>query len=171
MSPAALRAAVLLLGPLAPLGGLAAQALKPWTGGETPALVLEDPQGRTHDLAKYHGTVVLVNFWATWCEPCRDEMPSIERARGKLAGRPFAVLAVNLRESPQKVADFLKRLPLGFPVLLDRDGDVAKAWRVRMLPASFLVDTEGRIRYSLVGDTDWADEAVVDTIKQLLQPE
>jgi thiol-disulfide isomerase/thioredoxin len=64
------------------------QSLKRWTGGTTPKLVLKDLQGVTHDLATYRGKVVLVNFWATWCEPCRDEMPAMRQLQAKLAGRP-----------------------------------------------------------------------------------
>ena len=82
-------------------GSAMATELKPWTGGAAPALALEDLSGKPHDLAAYRGSVVLVNFWATWCGPCRDEMPSIERLRTSLAGRPFTVLAVNVGESPR----------------------------------------------------------------------
>ena len=82
------------------LFGLTAKAveLRPWTGGDTPPLALEDLAGRSHNLAAYRGKVVLVNFWATWCEPCRAEMPSMNRLRRSLEGRPFEVLAVNLAE-------------------------------------------------------------------------
>src|SRR5512135_2792210 len=79
----------------------AGQQLKPWRGGEAPALALRDPDGRLHRLEDYRGKAVLVNFWAAWCEPCREEMPSMNRLRASLAGRPFEVLAVNLAESEQ----------------------------------------------------------------------
>src|SRR5436853_5476864 len=85
----------------------AAAELKPWTGGKTPPLVLKDLNGATIDLASYRGKVVLLNFWATWCEPCREEMPSMQELKRKLAGRPFEVLAVNFAESENKVSDFL----------------------------------------------------------------
>ena len=77
-------------------------------------------------LAEYRGKVVLVNFWATWCEPCREEMPSIERLRASLQGRPFVVLAVNLAEPESRIRKFLEAVPVGFPVLLDRDTQTAK---------------------------------------------
>jgi thiol-disulfide isomerase/thioredoxin len=75
-----------------------AAELKPWTGGPPPPLTLKDLEGKTHRLADYKGKVVLINFWATWCAPCVQEMPSIQRLKDKLAGRPFVVLAVNLDE-------------------------------------------------------------------------
>jgi len=83
-----------------------AEALKPWKGGRTPALELADPDGHAHRLADYRGKVVLVNFWATWCAPCRAEMPSIERLRQAMQGRPFEVLAVNVGESGRVAREF-----------------------------------------------------------------
>lgn len=142
------------------LAGLAhAQQLRPWTGGATPPLALPDLEGRTHALEGYRGKVVLINFWATWCEPCREEMPSIRRLRASLAGRPFAVLAVNLGESEARIRRFLGEVPLDFPVLLDRDSAAAKAWRARILPVSFIVGPDGRLRYFVVGEYDWSQEA------------
>src|SRR4051812_14454750 len=86
-----------------------AAELKPWTGGATPELILRDLSGATVNLADYRGKVVLLNFWATWCEPCRAEMPSMQELKRKLAGRPFEILAVNLAESDAKVSDFVRR--------------------------------------------------------------
>jgi thiol-disulfide isomerase/thioredoxin len=162
---AALLAGALLLGPAA---GLAQDVLSPWQGGPTPALKLKDLEGREHALESNHGKVVLVNFWATWCEPCKNEMPSIERLRQSLAKRPFAVLAVNLAEPDARVRAFLAKVPLGFPVLMDRDAAAAKAWKARMLPATFIVDADGRVRYSHIGDLDWSREPVRRQIAALL---
>lgn len=111
---------------------------------------------------------MLINFWATWCEPCRDEMPSIGRLRESLAGKPFEVLAVNLAEPESRIQRFLEKMPLGFPVLLDRDTAAAKAWRARILPASFIVGPDGRIRYHHVGELDWSREDVRRLIAGLL---
>jgi thiol-disulfide isomerase/thioredoxin len=112
--------------------------------------------------------VVLVNFWATWCAPCLEEMPSIERLRKSLEGRPFAVLAVNMAEPEARVRDFLARLPLGFPVLMDHDAVAARAWKARMLPATFIVGADGRVRYSHIGELDWSREPVRSQIAALL---
>ena len=148
-----------------------AQQLKPWTGGPTPALALQDLDGRPHRLEDYRGRVVLVNFWATWCEPCREEMPSLNRLRAGLAGQPFAVLAVNLAESESRVRKFLEQVPLEFPVLLDRDSAAARAWRARLLPVSFLLGPDGRIRYWALGEIDWAQEGVRKAILGLMPRE
>ena len=144
-----------------------AEALKPWTGGAAPALELADLDGGMHRLADYRGKTVLVNFWATWCAPCRAEMPSIERLRRSMEGRPFAVLAVNVAESNRVARDFADKLPVTFTVLLDRDGRAARAWGARVLPASYVVGPDGRIRYSLVGDLDWSHDHVVRRISEL----
>jgi len=146
-----------------------AAELKAWTGGATPELALQDLQGRTHRLADYRGKVVLVNFWATWCEPCREEMPSFERLRQSFAGRPVEVLAVNLGEPVGRVERFLERMPLGFPMLLDRDTGVAKAWKARVVPATFVVGPDGRIRYVHYGELDWSSEPVRKRVAELLE--
>ena len=146
------------------------QELKPWKGGATPPLALQDLDGRPHRLEDYRGKVVLINFWATWCEPCRAEMPSMNRLRAALSGRPFAVLAVNLAEPEARIRRFMEQVPLDFPVLLDRDTTAAKAWKARVLPASFLVGPDGRIRYSVLGEIDWTGERVRSTIQKMLPP-
>jgi len=142
--------------------------LAPWKGGAAPPLALEDLQGRTHRLADYRGRVVLVNFWATWCEPCREEMPSMEKLRASLAGRPFEILAVNLAEPRSRIEKFLQSVRLGFPLLLDRDSSTARAWRARVLPASFVIGRDGRIRYFAVGELDWMSEDARRKIAALL---
>ena len=162
---AALLAGLLLLGP--PTVG-AQEVLSPWQGGTTQALKLKDLEGREHALESYRGKVVLVNFWATWCEPCKVEMPSIERLRKSLESRPFAVLAVNLAEPDARVQAFLRAVPLGFPVLMDRDAAATKGWKARMLPATFIVGADGRVRYSHIGELDWSREPVRGQIAELL---
>ena len=145
-----------------------AQQLRPWTGGATPPLALADLEGKPHSIEAYRGKVLLVNFWATWCEPCREEMPSMNRLRAAMEGRPFAVLAVNLAESEPRIRRFMEEVPLDFPVLLDRDSGAAKAWRARILPVSFVLGPEGRIRYFAVGAIDWSSEPVRKAILGLM---
>jgi len=146
----------------------ASAQLPSWSGGPTPALSLPDLDGKQHTLDAYRGKVVLINFWATWCEPCKEEMPSIERLRVSLQGRPFAVLAINLAEPDSRVQRFVQEARLGFPVLMDRDTATAKAWKARLLPATYIVGPDGRIRYSYIGELDWSREPVRRQIAELL---
>jgi len=158
-------AALLCIVGAAPAG---AAELKPWTGGAAPRLELRELDGREHRLSDYRGSVVLVNFWATWCAPCRDEMPSIQRLKEQLSGKSFVVLAVNLDEPESRIRKFLAEMAVDFVVLLDPGKHAARAWNARVLPASFVVGTDGRIRYSLVGETRWDQDGVVDRISVLL---
>ncbi len=145
-----------------------AQPLKPWAGGATPPIELEDLDGAVHRLADYRGKVVLVNFWASWCAPCRVEMPTIERLRRALEGKPFAVLAVNVGEGARAARGFAEKVPVGFPLLLDRDTRVTKAWGARILPASYVVGPDGAVRYSFFGELDWSSDRVRATIEALM---
>ncbi len=142
-------------------GAATAQALKPWSGGATPALELADLAGKKHRLTDYRGKVVLINFWATWCEPCRDEMPSMQRLQKRFAGKPFVVLAINVGEGEARIEEFLQKLPLDFIFLRDHSSVAMKAWRARGLPASFIVGADGRVRYSHIGELNWDDDKLI----------
>jgi thiol-disulfide isomerase/thioredoxin len=130
--------------------------LRPWSGGPTPRLARPDLEGRTVDLRELKGRVVVVNFWATWCDPCREEMPSFERLRERLKGQPFEVLTVNYGEGRERIQQFLDRHRLTLPVLLDPEKQAAAAWRAGGLPMTFIVDARGRVRYSAFGESDWS---------------
>jgi len=145
----------------------AAQPLKPWTGGPPAPLSLRDLDGKVHDLATYRGKVVLVNFWATWCEPCVTEMPSLQRVRERFAPR-FEVLGVNYQESPARIQAFIDKSGITFPIVRDTDGAVAKAWGVRIFPASYLVDRAGHVKHVLIGGADWTGPHLVSAIRALL---
>jgi len=142
--------------------------LRPWDGVVTPPLELADLEGKARRLADYRGKVVLVNFWASWCAPCRDEMPSIERLRDSLAGRPFTVLAVNVGETEKAAREFLQKMPLKFTILLDKTVQTTRAWGARILPASYLVAPNGAIRYSYFGELDWGREDIALTITHMM---
>ena len=146
----------------------AAQELKPWKG-PTPPLELVDLEGKRHRLADYRGAAVVVNFWATWCVPCRDEMPSLERLRASLEGRPFVILAVNLAEPDSRVRKFLDAMPVRFPILMDRDAGVARAWQAKLLPATYVIAPDGAIRYRHLGELDWSKPAVRAQIVELIK--
>jgi thiol-disulfide isomerase/thioredoxin len=146
-----------------------AQSLQPTPPLAPPALALAGIDGRVHRLADYRGKVVLVNFWASWCGPCREETPSIERLRRSMRGEPFVVFSVDVGESARAVRRFADAQRLGSLLLLDREGDVARAWGARALPTSFVVDPAGKVRYSYVGAFDWAAPAVRRAITGLMK--
>ena len=136
-------------------------------------LKLPDLAGKIHGLADYKGKVVLVNFWATWCPPCRAEMPSMQRLKERMAGKPFAILAVDMAETKTEIRDFLKELKptkIDFTILLDRDGQTIKDWRVAVFPTSYIIDAEGKLRYSLLGSIEWDEEDTFKKIEALLPP-
>lgn len=176
MTVYALGLAAALSGALGVAGLLAAHGARaegsrflPWTEAETPALALHDLSGRPRALADHLGSVVLINFWATWCDPCRDEMPSMRRLQERLTGEPFTILAVNHGEAQARVREFVERMHVGFGILLDPDQEAPRAWRVRILPASFLVGRDGRVRYRVIGEMDWASDDAVRTVQSLLR--
>jgi len=133
-----------------------------------PALALPDLQGQTLDLAHFRGRVVLVNFWATWCPPCRKEFPSLGRVRQLFKPDEFEVLAVNVDEDRESVQSFAGAA--GFPVLLDTQSRATMAWPIKGLPTSFIVDPQGRLAFSLAGEQEFDSPEMVAAIKALLQP-
>ena len=144
---------------------LSTQAPRP-----APALQLKDLDGRTHDLAALRGKVVLVNFWATWCPPCRREMPSMQRLKDALAGEPFEVLAVDVGEDPDTIHAFASQLDasLAFPILLDTRSCAMQAWKVAGLPTTYLVDKQGRIIANAVGGREFDHPEMIAAIRAAL---
>jgi thiol-disulfide isomerase/thioredoxin len=152
-------------------GSLAAGELEPWKGASAaPQIELLRTDGLPLSLAQLRGKVVLVNFWATWCEPCVTEMPSLQRLRDQLGPEGFEVLGVNIREGPARIDPFVQKLGISFPIVRDTDGAVTKAWGVGVYPTSFIVDRAGAIRYRLVGESEWTTQAVLSRIRPLLGP-
>ena len=132
-----------------------------------PTLRLKDTDDKIVDLAQYKGRVVLINFWATWCPPCRKEFPSLGRVRKLFKPMEFEVIAVNVGEDPDSAFSFTGITD--FPVVFDRDSKTMGAWSVRGLPTTFLVDRQGRLAYRATGGREFDDADIVATIKQLLK--
>lgn len=163
----------LALAGMAALPGVAAD-LPPLTHGLTamaqlqpaPALRLGDLDGKPHDLADLKGKLVVVNFWAIWCPPCRREMPSLERLKQRLQGRGLAVLAVDVGEDADTVFAFTGQLEPApsFPLLLDRDSLAMQRWKVKGLPTTFIVDAAGNVIYRAVGGREFEHDAVVSQL-------
>jgi thiol-disulfide isomerase/thioredoxin len=145
------------------VGSLATVAGRP----SAPPLRLADTEGKPVDISAYAGRVVLVNFWATWCPPCRKEFPSLGRLQKLFRPEDLQVLAVNVGEDADTIFSFAGLTD--FPVLLDRDSAAMARWPVRALPTTFVVDRRGQLAYRAVGGREFDDPAVTAQLKQLLK--
>lgn len=119
-------------------------------------------------LVDLRGRVVLLNFWATWCKPCEDEIPSMERLYRDLQGEPFQLLAVSVDDGPEPVDAFRKRFGLSFPLLLDPAHEVANAYQTTRFPESFLLDRDGRVVQRYIGPRRWDAPEYVQRIRELV---
>ena len=125
----------------------------PQAGFTAPDFTLKTPAGETYKLSELRGQAVLVNLWATWCPPCRAEMPTIEKMYQEYKGQGFNVLAVNMtsQDDPLKVVPFVKEYGLSFPILLEETGDVALLYQLRSLPSSYFINRAGIIQNVVIG--------------------
>ncbi len=130
---------------------------------------LKEVGGKSRSLSDFRGNWVLLNFWATWCPPCRLEMPSMQRLWSRFRERGLVVLAANLQEQPDRVRTFVRRFELSFPVLLDRSGGVADRYYVTGVPETWLIDPAGRPIARLTGAREWDTEAVFSLFSRLLE--
>ncbi|MEX1254564.1 MAG: TlpA disulfide reductase family protein [Dehalococcoidia bacterium] len=116
-----------------------------------PEFVLRDAEGNARSLADYRGQVVWLNFWATWCEPCKKELPDIQQLADQFAAGGLVVLTVNYQQSPERALNFWDELDLDLPILLDRTGGVYDQYKLQGLPDSFFIDREGVLRALQIG--------------------
>lgn len=125
----------------------------PQAGFIAPDFTLNSLAGETYTLSKFQGQAILVNLWATWCPPCRAEMPAIEKMYQEYKDQGFIVLSVDMtyQDDPSAVSPFAKEYGLNFPILLEETGDMASAYQLRSLPSSFFVDREGVISEVVIG--------------------
>ena len=138
----------------------------PQVDGPAPPFTLNDVEGHPVSLTDYKGKIVLLNFWATWCEPCKKEMPEIQAAYEQYKDRGFVVLGVNFGENPDPAVSFVHHGRLTFPVLLDRKVNVAERYGVLGLPVSFFIDADGMIRERVFGGT-LTSKNIGETIQRL----
>ena len=154
---------------LVSLSGLShAVELKPVTKEiAAPALVLKDLDGKIHDLNDYKGQVVLVQFWATYCLPCRTEMPSMNKLQKKMGDVPFKILAIDMGETKAEVDQFVTEVKPEFTILMDEEGNSIGDWSVFAAPSNFIVGPEGKIRYTLFGGVEWDSDELIAKLKAL----
>ena len=150
--------------------GPAQPTLLPWRGKlGHPYLRFPDLNGVPRDLRDYRGKVVLINFWASWCPPCVEELPSLIRLKRRLRGQSFEILGVNIGEEAEAVRRFLKRVAIDYPILLDRHASSTHAWRIHAYPSSFLIDHEGHITHAYQGGLAWDGDTIVAIIHEQIE--
>jgi peroxiredoxin len=134
---------------------------------EAPGFDLEGPDGETYRLADMRGKPVIVNFWATWCPPCRAEMPALQRAWEQLEEQGVMLVAVNVGETKEEIDAFAAQVEVDFPLPMDTEMTVSQSWPMRGLPTTFVVDPEGRLVYRAQGEREWDDPALLELVLEL----
>ena len=129
---------------------------------------LKDIKGKSVRLSDFRGKVVFLNSWATWCPPCKFEMPSMQKLYDKLRHKNFAMVAVDLQEPVSRIKDFIKKYELNFTVLLDSKGDVGRQFGIRSIPSTFILDKEGGIIGKIFGPREWDGKEAVDFFEHLM---
>ena len=137
-------------------------------GSIAPDFALPNIDGGQNSLSDYKGRVVLLNFWATWCKPCQDEMPSMENLYGMLHEQGFELVAISVDDAVEPVLAFRDQYKLNFPILHDVDMAVANSYQTHRYPESLLIDGEGKVISRFVGPREWDDPLYVERIRQLL---
>jgi DsbE subfamily thiol:disulfide oxidoreductase len=134
-----------------------------------PDFTLANPDGKKLSLKDYRGKLVFLNFWATWCEFCRDEMPAMERLYKEFKGKGFEVLAVNVKDKRSDALAFVKKLKLTYPIMMDPDGEIGLLYGAFGMPATYLIDEKGMVLARLWGPADWYSPGARNLIKTLLE--
>lgn len=139
------------------------------TGYPAPDFELSDLNGRTHRLSEYRGQVVFLNLWATWCPPCREEIPSMDRLYRRFSSQGLVMLAVSEDTSPpETIAAFAREIGATFPILHDSQGRLPTVYGVTGYPETFIIDRAGNIIQHIVGPEDWDSAAATDYFTKLL---
>jgi len=139
-------------------------------GGHAPNFTLPDLNDKMVSLADYRGQVVLLNIWATWCRPCVEEMPSMEKLYQELKDEKFVILAVSIDESGADVVrPFMKKHKLSFPALIDSAGTLKNLYRTTGVPESFIISKQGGILEEIIGPRDWAAPGALKYFRSLIQ--
>lgn len=159
----------LLLASVAPQAGGLPPGVMAMDGRPAPALKLEDLDGNAYDLADSRGHWAFVHFWASWCGPCRREMPTIQKLTETLQDDRLEIVMVNTAETEDEVFTFLGIVAPDLVPLMDTDGLVTEAWQPRGLPATFLVDPGGHLRYLALGGREWHTGPYRDFLRSLVE--
>jgi len=150
-------------------GGIGSAQASVQLSSSAPDFTLRSVGGANLRLAEQRGQVVLVNFWATWCGPCRQEMPHLNRIYDKYRSSGFVLLGVNIDDDPRVAADLAAKLGLRFPVLLDTDKKVSRVYDMSAMPATLLIDRDGRVRHIHRGYRDGVERTYEEQVRSLLK--
>jgi len=159
---------LLVLAVLAGVEGRAAAAL-PSAGKTAPDFAAKSDSGRNVRLSELRGQVVMINFWASWCNPCRQELPLLDKLFSQYRSSGFVLLAVNVDDHRKDGELMLKRLGLGLPTLFDADKRVAKLYGVDTMPATLIIDRDGRVRYVYRGYYSGYEQKYERQVRELLK--
>jgi thiol-disulfide isomerase/thioredoxin len=144
--------------------------LKPFMSDMEPLVIdLENAHGERFIRKDFTGRVTLVNFWASWCGPCVDEIPALNRLREHMKGKPFELISINYAEKPEQIREFLNGVKVDFPVLLDRNGGYSAKWNVLVYPATFVIAMDGNIVYGVNGAIEWDSDEVIGKLEALMK--
>ena len=143
--------------------------LKPYTGSLTPTTIkLTDTNGQVVSLDNFKGKVTLINFWAIWCPPCVEEIPSLNRLKKLMQNEAFQLISVNYAETPENIRAFLQKVSVDFPVLVDPQGKLAGQWKVVAFPSTFIIGPDGKFHYGVNAAIHWDTPEILQSLKQLL---
>ena len=134
-----------------------------------PDFSLADPDGKKLSLKDFHGKLVLLNFWATWCEPCRKEMPTMVRLHNEFKTKGFEIVAVNVKDKRSDALTFIKKMKMNFPVMMDPEGEAGLLYGAFGMPITYLIDDKGLVMARLLGDADWYSPQARGLIRGLLE--
>jgi thiol-disulfide isomerase/thioredoxin len=143
--------------------------MKPFAGEMTPVVIdLTQVSGERFVREDFSGKVTVVNFWASWCGPCVEEIPALNRLREHMRDRAFELISINYAEKPEQVREFLDSVQVDFPVLLDHDGSYSARWNVLVYPATFVINKEGAIVYGVNGAIEWDNPDTISKLEALI---
>ena len=143
--------------------------LKEFKGNARPlGISLYDTNGKSFKKNQYQGKVTVINFWATWCPPCVEEIPSLNRLKQKMKGKDFELISINYAEDKKIIDAFMKQVNVEFTVLLDQDGNFAKKWNVISYPSTFIIDKNGVIKYGVNAAIEWDNPELIQKIQSML---
>ena len=139
---------------------------KPWPQSlDFPRIEYTDLSGKAWDWQQLKGKVVVLNFWATWCAPCLEELPSLQTLQDFTNNTGVVILTVNVKETPSKIQQFVTRNGFNLPIIADRQGDLAKKWAVKIFPTTVILSAQGKPTWMVEGPVDWTGKEASEWLK------